>query len=174
MSARPRLRVLDGAQEVVDDINQLLKSRRLPNAAQLRDAAESITANIQEAFGRDAGPDRNQFLRFARASAEEASERLRVRFRAKDISAKVYWPLHHRLVAVSRMLTNLMSKERQPDLRPVRNSHIEDAVRGPVRGPVRGRRQRTPSDDPSEDPSEDAVRGRRQRTPSEDAVRGRR
>jgi four helix bundle protein len=110
MSARPRLRVLDGAQLVVDDINNLLNRRRLPNASQLRDAAESITANIQEAFGRDAGPDRNQFLRFARASAEETNERLRARFGARDISAKIYWSLHHRLVAVCRMLTNLMSK----------------------------------------------------------------
>ena len=110
MSAGPRLRVLDGARLVVDDINKLLNSRRLPNAGQLRDAAESITANIQEGFGRDAGPDRNQFLRFARASAEETNERLRARFGASDIPAKVYWSLHHRLVAVQRMLTNLMSK----------------------------------------------------------------
>jgi four helix bundle protein len=95
---------------VVDDINLLLNDRRLPNAAQLRDPAESITANIQEGFGRDAGPDRNQFLRFARASAEETNERLRARFGAKDITPNVYWPLHHRLVAVSRMLTNLMSR----------------------------------------------------------------
>ena len=110
MSTGPRLRVLDGARLVVDDINRLLSSRRLPNAGQLRDAAESITANIQEGFGRDAGPDRNQFLRFARASAEETNERLRARFGASDIPAKVYWSLHHRLVAVQRMLTNLMSK----------------------------------------------------------------
>jgi len=95
---------------VVDDINQLLKGHRLPNATQLRDAAESITGNIQEGFGRDAGPDRNQFLRFARASAEETNERLRARFVARDIPAKVYWPLHNRLVAIVRMLTNLMSK----------------------------------------------------------------
>jgi four helix bundle protein len=111
MSAKPRLRALDGARTVVDDINQLLNGRRLPNATQIRDAAESITANIQEGFGRDAGPDRNQFLRFARASAEETSERLRARFGAGDIPAKTYWRIHHRLVAVSRMLTNLMSKE---------------------------------------------------------------
>ena len=109
MSARPGLRVLDVARMVVDDINQILKHRRLANEAQLRGAAESITANIQEGFGRDAGPDRNRFLRFARASAEETNERLRARFGAKDITPKVYWPLHHRLVAVSRMLTKLMS-----------------------------------------------------------------
>jgi four helix bundle protein len=110
MSESPRLRVLDCARMVVDDINQLLNRRRLPNTAQLRDAAESITGNIKEGFGRDPGPDRNQFLRFARASAEETNERLRTRFGASDIPAKVYWPLHHRLVTISRMLSNLMDK----------------------------------------------------------------
>jgi four helix bundle protein len=110
MSEQPGLRVLGAARMVVDDINQLLKRRRLPNAVQLRHAAESITANIQEGFGRDAGPDRNQFLRFARASAEETNERLRARFGARDITAKVYWSLHHRLVVVVKMLTNLMAK----------------------------------------------------------------
>jgi four helix bundle protein len=96
MSEQPGLRVLGAARMVVDDINQLLKRRRLPNAVQLRGAAESITANIQEGFGRDEGPDRNQFLRFARASAEETNERLRARFAARDVPAKVYWSLHHR------------------------------------------------------------------------------
>ena len=110
MSEKPWLRVLDAARMVVDDVNQLLKHRRLPNAVQLRGAAESITGNIQEGFGRNAGPDRNQFLRFARASAEETNERLRARFAASDIPAKIYWPIHHRLVAIARMLTNLMSQ----------------------------------------------------------------
>jgi four helix bundle protein len=108
MSMRPGLRVLDAARMVVDDINRQLKSRRWPNATQIREAAESISANIQEGFGRDVGPDRNQFLRFARGSAEETNDRLRTRFAAEDIPAKVYWPLHHRLVAIVRMLTNLM------------------------------------------------------------------
>jgi four helix bundle protein len=106
---KPGLRVLDAARMVVDDVNRLLEIRRLPNARQIRDAAESIPANIQEGFGRDVGPDRNQFLRFARGSAEETNDRLRTRFAAEDIPAKVYWPIHHRLVAIVRMLTNLMS-----------------------------------------------------------------
>jgi four helix bundle protein len=94
---------------VVDDVNRLLANRP-PNARQLREAAESISANIQEGFGRDTGPDRNQFLRFARASAEETNDRLRARVAAEDIPANVYWPLHHRLIAIVRMLTNLMSE----------------------------------------------------------------
>jgi four helix bundle protein len=109
MPERPGLRVLDAARMVVDDINRVLKRRRLPNATQLREAAESITANIKEGLGRAEGPDRNQFFRFARGSAEETNERLGTRFRAEDIPGKTYWPLHHRLVTISRMLTNLMS-----------------------------------------------------------------
>jgi four helix bundle protein len=104
------LRVLEAARMVVDVVNTLLNNRRLPNAKQLRDAAESIPANIQEGFGRSAGPDRNQFLRFARASAEETNDRLRSRFGAKHVPAEVYWPLHHRLVTIVRMLSNLMSR----------------------------------------------------------------
>jgi len=109
MAPDPELRVLDAARMVADDVNRLLKSRRLPNATQLRDAAESISGNIQEGFGRDEGPDRNQFLRYARGSAEETNERLRTRFAINDIPAKVYWPLHHRLVTIVRMLTSLMA-----------------------------------------------------------------
>jgi four helix bundle protein len=109
MFTKPGLRALDAARMVVDDINVLLK-RRMPNAAQLRGAAESITANIQEAFGRSEGPERNQFLRYARASAEETNERLRARYAAKDIPQKTFWQLHNRLVTISRMLTNLMTE----------------------------------------------------------------
>ena len=101
--------MLDAARMVADDINRLLKSRRLSNARQIREAAESISANIQEGFGREVGPERNQFLRFARGSAEETNDRLRTRFAAEDIPGNLYWPLHHRLVAIVRMLTKLMS-----------------------------------------------------------------
>jgi four helix bundle protein len=109
MANKPGLRVLDAAQMVVDEINRLLKNRRLTNADQVRYAAESITANIEEGFGRNRGPDRNRFLRFARGSAQETNERLRARFAADDIPANIYWPLHHRLVAIVRMLTNLIA-----------------------------------------------------------------
>ena len=109
MSTKPGLRVLDAAQMVEDDINRLAKNRRLFNAGQLRESAESITSNIQEGFGRDIGPDRNKFLRYARASTEEANARLRTRFAAREIPPNVYWPLHHRMVTIVRMLNNLMT-----------------------------------------------------------------
>jgi len=78
--------------------------------AQLRDAAESIVANIGEGFGRADGPDRIHFLRIARGSAEETNERLRILFAAQRIEAVGYWRIHHRLVAVVRMLTSLMER----------------------------------------------------------------
>jgi four helix bundle protein len=109
MSMKSGLRVLDAARIVADDVNRLLKRFRLVNAKQLSEAAESIASNIQEGFGRDAGADRNRFLRFARGSAEETNERLRTRFAAEDIPAQVYWSLHHRLVAIVRMLNKLMT-----------------------------------------------------------------
>jgi four helix bundle protein len=108
MAKNHDLRVLDAARMVVDDINRLIRAHKLPNAAQLRNAAESITGNIQEALGREAGPDRNRFWTFARASAEEANERLRARFAAMDVNSKDYWRNHHRLVAIVRMLNPLM------------------------------------------------------------------
>jgi four helix bundle protein len=109
MAIRPELRVLDAARMVADDVNRLLKAQRLPNGEQLGEAAESISSNIQEGFGREVGRDRNRFLRYALGSAEETNDRLRSRFGAKDIPPKVYWPLHHRLVTIARMITNLMT-----------------------------------------------------------------
>src|SRR5262245_19398492 len=93
------LRVLDAAREVVDEVNHLCDGSRgrLLYDKQLRSAAQSICANIREAFGRRRGPERNQFLRFARGSAEEVDEHLRSNWGAKRIEANEYWRLHNRL-----------------------------------------------------------------------------
>src|SRR5690349_9023912 len=106
MLPRTDLRVLDAARSVVDAIHSAM-NRAIPSwpgGAQLRDAAESIVANIGEGFGRADGPDRIHFLRIARGSAEETNERLRILFAARRIEAVGYWRIHHRLVAVVRML----------------------------------------------------------------------
>src|SRR5438552_1785515 len=92
------LRVLDAARAAVDDVNRLLRDRAIPNSHQIRDAVESITANIVEGYGRDEGRDRNQFLRYARGSAEETNERLRANFASGRLGEKDYWRNHHRLV----------------------------------------------------------------------------
>jgi len=104
------LRVLDAARAVVDEVNELLASSRprLLYDVQLRDAAESIAANIREAYGRRRGAERNQFFRFARGSAEEADEHLRANYAANRLHAKRYWRTHNRLTVIMRMLGSLM------------------------------------------------------------------
>ena len=106
------LRVLEAARAVVHDVNRLIDgpSRRLINVDQLRASAASITANIREAYGRRKGPDRNQFFRFARASAEETDEHLRNNYAESRVPAKRYWCIHNRLSVIVKMLNRLMGE----------------------------------------------------------------
>ena len=103
-------RVLEVARAVVDDVQLLIDrgGNRILHKKQLLESSESIVANIREAQGRDIGPDRNQFFRFARASAEETDEHLRTNFGARRVSEKWYWLQHHRLIVAIKMLNNLM------------------------------------------------------------------
>src|SRR5262245_30026244 len=107
------LRVLDAARAVVDEVNRLCDGsrRRLLYDKQLRSAAQSICADIREAFGRRRGAERNQFLRFARGSAEEVDKHRRSNWGARRVEATEYWPLHNRLVAIIKILTSLMTGE---------------------------------------------------------------
>ena len=115
------LRVLDAARMVCDEINLWLDTSRpsIPEANQIRRAAESITANIMEGFGRAQGPDRNHLFRIARGSAEEANERLRSACASGRLNERTYWRIHHRLVTVVKMLTALLAS---PAGRPKANS----------------------------------------------------
>ena len=103
-------RLLDAARLVVDDVHRLLDGARprLLNEEQLRECASSITANIREAYGRRAGRERSQFLRYAGASAEETDERLRTNYARGRLTAKVYWQLHNRLMVMLRMIDKLL------------------------------------------------------------------
>jgi four helix bundle protein len=107
-----KLRVLDAARECVADVCRWLNSLRVPypDASQLREAVKSIPANIREAYGREPGPDRNKFLRYARSSDEEADEWLHDAYKEKLLPAADYWRLHNRLVTIRRMLTALMRR----------------------------------------------------------------
>ena len=55
--------LIGAARAVVDELNCVLTraSRRLLYSSQLRDAAESVSANIREGMGRRKGPEREQF-----------------------------------------------------------------------------------------------------------------
>ena len=100
-------RVLDAARAVVDELNTLLGNRklRLIHRAQLRDAAQSVAANIREGMGRKPGPHRHQAYRHARGSAEETDEHLRTNFADGRIPAEAYWRIHNRIAVVVRMLS---------------------------------------------------------------------
>ena len=104
------LAVLDAADLVVDEINALIDAnpRRLLHVKQLRDAAQSVSSNIREGFGRGKGRDRNSSLRIARGEAEETIGHLRTNFEAKRITQTVFFSLRNRLVAIVKMIDALM------------------------------------------------------------------
>ena len=103
-------RVLEAARAVVDEINSLLRNRRLRliHRDQLRDAVQSISANIREGMGRPPGPHRNQAYRHARGSAEEADEHLRANFADGRIRPASYWKLHNRIAVIVKMLGSII------------------------------------------------------------------
>ena len=84
--------------------------RRLVRDVQMRKAARSIAANIREAYGRRVGPERNQFFRFARGSAEEVDEQLRANVRGNRVGPATFWRIHNRIVVIVRMLNALMGE----------------------------------------------------------------
>jgi four helix bundle protein len=103
-------RVLEAARAVADEVNRLLGNRKLQliHRGQLRDAAQSIAANIREGMGRKPGPHRNQAYRDARGSAEETDEHLRANFADGRIPAAGYWRIHNRIALVVKILTTIV------------------------------------------------------------------
>ena len=105
------LNVLDAATKVADLVNKLIDQSargRLLHVRQLRDAVQSISANISEAFGREAGRARNHSLNIARGETEEAIRHMQANFRSSRVSAADYWPIRNKLVAIVKMLTGLL------------------------------------------------------------------
>ena len=103
-------RVLEAARVATDEINKLLsnRKRRLIHRAQLRDAAQSISANIREGMGRRPGPHRDQAYRDARGSAEEADEHLRANFADGRLTSAEFWRIHNRIALVVKILSRLL------------------------------------------------------------------
>ena len=110
MSTHRKLAVLDAAEQIVAEVVQLTTSRssRLLFKSQLLRSAQSVSANIGEAFGRGTKPDRNRSLTFARAEAEESIRHLHANYTAKRIEERTYWRLHNRLVTLIKMITSIM------------------------------------------------------------------
>jgi len=107
------LAVLDAAERLAERINELIdKSPRgqLLHVRQLRDAVQSIAANISEGFGRGSGRDRERSLEIARGETEEAIQHLRANFRARRVPAEEYWPLYNLLIVIAKMLTSMVGK----------------------------------------------------------------
>ena len=106
------LDVLDAAERAADQINALIdrSGRRLLHTSQMRESAQSIGANISEGFGRGKGKERSHSLRVARGETEETIRHLSANFRAKRLEPRDYWPVHHLLVVIVKMLTSLLRK----------------------------------------------------------------
>src|SRR5688572_14552209 len=103
-------RVLEAARVVTDEINTLLGNRklRLIHRGQLRDASQSIPANIREGMGRRPGPHRNQAYRDARGSAEETDEHLRANLADGRLAPAEFWRIHNRIALVVKILSRLV------------------------------------------------------------------
>ena len=101
--------LIHAARAVSDETLQLVdrSPRRLVHAAQLREAAQSIPANIREAMGRRRGPEREHYFRIARSSAEETDEHLRANYAARRLPEAPYRRLHNRIAVIVRILNGI-------------------------------------------------------------------
>ena len=106
------LNVLDAAQRAADMFEALIERSprgQLRHVRQMRNAIQSISANIGEAFGRRPGRDRNRSLEIARAESEEAIRHLHANYRVRRVSRKDYWPFHNILVVIVKMLNSMIN-----------------------------------------------------------------
>lgn len=105
--------LIHAARAVSDETTQLLdrSPRRFVHATQLRDAAQSIPANIREAMGRRRGPEREQYFRIARSSAEETDEHLRANYAARRLPEAPYLRLHNRIAVIVRILNGMSGSD---------------------------------------------------------------
>jgi four helix bundle protein len=104
-------RALEAARVFTDEINKLLGNRklRLMHRGQLREAAQSVAANIREGMGRKPGPHRTQAYRDARGSAEETDEHLRANFANGRLPPAEFWRIHNRIAVVVKILTRIVN-----------------------------------------------------------------
>ena len=106
------LKVLDAAQHAAKQLNALIDRSTRPHllhVRQMRDSAQSVVANIAEAFGRRKGRDRNRSLEIARAESEETISRLDANFEADRIEKAEYYGLRNLYIVIVKMLNGLLN-----------------------------------------------------------------
>jgi four helix bundle protein len=106
-------RLMQLIREVARETRRLIATARprLLDEDQISRALGSIGRNVREGYGRRKGPERNQFLRYARGSAEEVDQGLKDNFEVERIEEKQFWRLHHRLTLICKMLTSIMGRD---------------------------------------------------------------
>ena len=108
------LALLDAAQRVADQINELIDQSprgRLLHVRQMRESVQAIAANISEGLGRRAGRDRSRSFEIARGETEETIAHLSANFRTDRIDKTRYWPIHNRLVVIVKMVDSFLREE---------------------------------------------------------------
>ena len=113
MGERRRVAVQEAADLVADEVNRVIDSgpsKPLLHVAQLRKAANSVSANIAEGLGRGEGAARNDRYRTARGEAKETISHLRSNFAAERLQSSIYWRLRNRSMTVIKMLDSLLGE----------------------------------------------------------------
>ena len=118
MCVSHHFRVLEVARSIADEVTLLVATGVGPLAQdrQILRSSQSIAANIREALGRRPGPERNQFFRIARGSAEETDEHLHAHYRHQRVAAKEYWLIHHRIIVCIKMLNAMLTRSSPPSV----------------------------------------------------------
>jgi len=104
-------RVLDAAEQASERLIALIDRsppRRLLFMTQMRDAGQSIPANIAEGIGRGEGDDQTYRLRIARGETEETIRHLKANFKTGRVAAREYWGIRNLLTTVEKMLTSII------------------------------------------------------------------
>jgi four helix bundle protein len=110
--AHRNLNVLDAAEQAAKQINALIdQSDRgsLIHVRQMRDSAQSVVANIAEAFGRGKGRDRDRSLEIARGESEETIRHLNANYQASRVSAAEYHSRRNLYLLIVKMLNGILN-----------------------------------------------------------------
>jgi four helix bundle protein len=111
MPPRGTLRTIDAAEDFAVAVSQWLRSSAWPcaHADQLRRAADSVSANLIDGYGRGPGADRLRLYRISKAECEEALGWLRKSRSLDEIGPKDFHRLSNRGIVIVRMINALMN-----------------------------------------------------------------